>query len=218
MEEIIQIPKIINIYVHDPIYIEDAISIDPIKITAVKTFFEVKSFVPLSLANKVFIGADPGQVNTGLVVLYSDAYLFKGKAYQIKFPNSSSMERRITVFSLFSKWLLKEFSYHQRALCACIENAAYGAPFGQAALAENRTLLAHLLITKMANRLISPAPTQIRKTIFGKGSIKAENVWPEFEVKYDGKGAKHLDCASALACALYAKLTVEQEVNDGAVT
>lgn len=142
---------------------------------------------------KTYIGIDPGEVNMGISLIHQDGV--GGELWQIKFPsNCSSVQRVLNTHTIMREFLdnhiLDSNTY------AVIENASFGATYGQASLAENRTVAAYYIIMSGLGIAYIP-PLSIRKTVFGSGKTRAEDVWPE--LAYKG----HNDVASALACALY---------------
>ena len=141
--------------------------------------------------NKMLIGIDPGQVNMGMAFVGKD----HADLYQIGLPSDSDPAIRImnvaeVVSSLLEVWR------PQLDDRACIEYAAYNKLHGQVPLAEARTSAGIALMQKGIVPLFVP-PATIRKTVFGKGTIRAEDVWPELADK------KHNDFLVALSCALY---------------
>ena len=146
------------------------------------------------------IGVDPGQVHMGVCTLFRSGEwkdTIIGQAYEITFPSKQGLVERVEytekvleyVFSISLPNKLPEKTV------ACVEQAAFGAPYGQAALAESRTAaVVSLLHNKITPRIAPPAT--IRKTVFGNGRKRAE----EFLLWSDLKP----NSASALACSLFA--------------
>ena len=77
-----------------------------------------------------------------------------------------------------------------------VEQAAYGAPFGQVGLAEARVAAMVEVedILEPTDDLRMVPPATIRKAVFGHGRIKAHEAWTEL--------SEYPDAASALACAM----------------
>lgn len=138
-----------------------------------------------------YLGFDPGEVNMGMAYFNPKG---EGELWQVKFPSNCDSVKRIynteSVMNFFLMGLKDKLGSY-----SIVENASFGSPFGQAALAENRTIIAHNLIEQGLDLAFIP-PLSIRKHVFGSGKIKAEDTWPE--LAYKG----HNDIASALACAL----------------
>lgn len=160
--------------------------VGPIKVR--RGYLKIHGLIPL-VSN--FLGFDPGEVNMGIARLFPPE---DGELWQIKFPsNSTSVERIYNTESIMDAFLN---SFTDPVVYAVVENAAFGSPYGQAALSENRTMIAHNVIERGIEIAFVP-PLSVRKRVFGSGKTKAEDTWPE--LAYKG----HNDIASALACALY---------------
>lgn len=140
-------------------------------------------------SNGWVVGIDPGQVNMGVTVLnHKFAWLF-----QIKLPSTEDATERILNTLNVVKYVI-ETVRTGHIDCACIEQAAYAALYGQASLAENRTAALIALSLMGTTHIDLAAPGQIRKEVFGSGKLKGEICWPHLPP----------DAASSLGCALYA--------------
>lgn len=152
----------------------------------------------LSDIKRTAIGIDPGQVHMGLAIIgLTHATACKCAAFEIRFPSKQDLVNRVTYTVGLLEYVYASIlpTNSKKRIVACVEQAAFGAPFGQAALAESRTAAVMSLLGRDIQPMIVP-PATIRKGVFGSGKQKAE----EFE------WWKMLDAnaASALACAFYA--------------
>lgn len=136
------------------------------------------------------IGIDPGDRNMGIAIVSPERNI---RTYQIRFNDASDAVERIIQTVSVTRAVLGEGGQNR---IACVERAAFSKPFGQVALAENRSAAIQALLMEGIDDIVVPAPGSIRLIVFGSGTIKAENIWPEL-----GN-----DASSALACALYALL------------
>jgi len=144
---------------------------------------------------KTICGIDPGQVNMGMAFLGGgeEDEKLHGEVYQIALPSKEGTMGTILNVGQVVSYVLSE-SIAPRLDVAVVENAAYGAPFGQAALATARTSAIITLLKNMNSTDVAvPPPASIRKMVFLNGKTKADVVWP-----FLGK-----DAAAALSCALY---------------
>ncbi len=146
-----------------------------------------------TVSSLYFCGIDPGQVNMGMATLaWSDGEM-RGEVFQIALPTKEGTLGTILNVGQVVSYVLG-MSVAPRPNYAVVENAAYGAPFGQAALATARTTAIITLLQSMDSANVDvPPPASIRKTVFLNGKMKADVVWP-----FLGK-----DAAAALSCALY---------------
>ena len=135
------------------------------------------------------IGIDPGQVNMGMAVMGPNG----ADLYQIGLTSETDpAQRMMNVVTVVDRL----FPGDGAVAGACIEYAAHNKFHGQVPLAEARSAAGMALMTKGIVPLYPP-PASIRKEVFGKGTIKAEEVWTNLADK------KHNDFLAALSCALY---------------
>lgn len=157
--------------------------------------FVIKSSVPLPREYRV-AGLDPGQVNMGFAI--SRPPHDEIAAYQILMNAENTLERILLVGSVLKEILTEvQFSLRPYIAVACVEQAAFAAPYGQAQLAEARTagIISLMMFSGGVGSLLVTPPAQIRKAVFGNGKQKAETMWP---------GVVEKDAASAVACLLFA--------------
>lgn len=150
----------------------------------------------LSNIKRMAIGIDPGQVHMGLAIIgLTRSTASKCTAFEIKFPSKQGLVDRVTYTVGLLEYLFASCLPNGCDAVACVEQAAFGAPFGQAALAESRTAAVMSLLGRNIQPMIIP-PATIRKGVFGSGKQKAEEFkwWADLDP----------NAASALACAFYA--------------
>lgn len=153
------------------------------------------------------IGIDPGQVNMGIAFVYKN----EADLFQIKLPSNLDPVVRMQATANAVNYLLSfrprpidDWKLFSATKCHCvIEGAAYGAVSGQVPLAENRTTCAMMAMTAFLPVAILP-PAEIKQRIFGKGNLRARDVWPHLQIKDDRDKVLRDDAAAALSCALYA--------------
>lgn len=149
----------------------------------------------------VCAGIDPGQVNMGVALIYSN----KAYAYQITLSSGVELVERITEVMqavkesfLYGYYKPDDTRRHRlnKPKFAVVENAAYSAPFGQVPLAEARTAAVMGLMRENVKYIELMSPGAIRLKAFGSGKKLATDVY-RYEKKYK-------DAITAIGCALAA--------------
>lgn len=148
-------------------------------------------FARLATWKNPIIGVDPGQRHMGMTHLFSDT---AGLAWEIEFESFDTPLRRVIETAHLMNHLLHAYFQPGLKTLAVVENAAFGAPFGQVPLAENRAAVIMELHEFGIDDILTIPPQSIRKEVFGSAKIRAEETWKEF---LPG------NAASSLACALY---------------
>ena len=150
--------------------------------------------ISASFGKRVYIGIDPGQVHMGVATLkFGGASIF-----EVTFPSGQDTVERILSTSGLLDYIFSMSIPSDAESFACVEQAAYGAPYGQASLAESRTTAIIAVLGRNIVPVVVP-PIRIRKSVFDNGKQRAEeyNEWKKLKP----------NAASALACALYALRT-----------
>lgn len=160
---------------------------------AILTILKLDMPMPLEVS---LVGVDPGSRNMGVAILAPPdiGYLFQVKLKQ----NDEAFERIVatmdTVIDLLA--LRPKTRPGNRFLWGIVEQAAYGALYGQATLAEVRTAAAVGLFYAGTTNIKMVTPAEIRKVIYGDGRLRSQELWSDLRP----------DAGSALGCALYAYL------------
>ena len=141
--------------------------------------------------NERVVGIDPGQVHMGVAVLRDRNFTI----FEVKLPSKQPIVDRLETTLALLDYIFSLSVPPDSILKACVEQAAFGAPFGQAALAESRSAAVISILSKKVKPVVAP-PLTIRKAVFGSGKQRAE----EFELWNELLP----NAASALACALFA--------------
>ena len=146
------------------------------------------------------IGIDPGQVHMGVCTLFRGGSwkdIIYGQAYEVQFPSKQGLVERVEYTEKVLEYVFSVALPNKlpKRTVACVEQAAFGALYGQAALAESRTAAVISLLHNKISPKVAP-PATIRKVVFGNGKKRAEDfsLWSELKP----------NSASALACALFA--------------
>lgn len=133
------------------------------------------------------VGIDPGTVNLGICV-----FLFrKISVYTIKLNRDKNPVNRMLNTKKILSYLIPYQEYDSKV---CIEGASYGDVYRQVELAETRAACVFWGVDYGMDVKIAQ-PSEIRKAVFGNGTIKGKDVW---------KGILSGDAADALVCAYYA--------------
>lgn len=128
----------------------------------------------------------------GVAIIKPPFYFF---AFQVTLDDADNVVERITNTIDVVKRIL--YSQGHTMKRACVERAAYSKLYGQVNLSESRTAAVMALMMANQGTILVPSPGSIRKVVFGKSTIRAEETWTNIGP----------DAASALACAFYAKET-----------
>lgn len=142
---------------------------------------------PLPLPKEMCVGIDPGTVNFGLCLFMFHQVI----VYQVKLKRDKDPVVRMKSISDLLSHIINFYEFETKM---CIEGASYGDIYRQVELAEIRAAcvfwaLQHGMDVKIAQ------PSEIRKAVFGNGTIKAKELW---------KGILSSDAADALGCAYFA--------------
>lgn len=148
---------------------------------------QVEVSPPYPIPDGMFIGLDPGTTNYGICVLYKG----KCKTYKVR----SQRDKNPVVRMLNTKSLLNYIiNYQEYTVNVCIEGASYGDIYRQVELAEIRAASALWALDRGMKAVIAQ-PAEIRKKVFGNGTIKGKELW---------KGILSGDAADAIVCAYFA--------------
>lgn len=160
--------------------------------------------LPMNVGEKIYAGFDPGQVNMGAALICDN----QATIYHIHMHTRTAFDR-IRITDEVMGELMEDNPNFYGTTMACVEYASFGNPYGQVALAENRTLILRNLEEWRLPVLLLP-PTKITYIVFGNGKLKAKEVWSSLSVGKT-KSSKHNDGASALAAAFaaYAEWSLE---------
>ena len=140
------------------------------------------------------IGIDPGTVNFGIAILDPNQTI--GTMFQVKIERHDNPVQRI----INIQHIMSDCVWWCGGNDLIIEGSSFGAIYRQVELAEIRASIVLWGKRQDMNVKIVP-PKTIRKTVFGKGTIKAHEYWeglPE-------------DALAALACAYF---TSESNMQD----
>jgi len=150
---------------------------------------EVKPPIPLENSNKMFLGIDPGTTNLGIAKIdFGRVHLWK-----VNFPRHKNPIERM----LLTKTILNHFIHaYKYKNYVTIEGASYGDVYRQVELAEVRAACIWWAMDKGVEPIIAQ-PTEIRKKVFGNGTVKGKEIWKD---KISG------DEADALVCAYFSVL------------
>lgn len=140
--------------------------------------------------NERVIGIDPGQVHMGVAILRNRRF----EIFEIELPSKQPTVPRLETTSALLDYLFSLSLPMHVELRACVEQAAFGFPFGQVPLAESRTAAIFGLLKRGVQPIVAP-PASIRKAVFGSGKQKAE--------EFPAWGELLPNAASSLACALF---------------
>jgi Holliday junction resolvasome RuvABC endonuclease subunit len=135
----------------------------------------------------MYVGIDPGTVNLGIACIIPSINVIELFQCEIeRLPNA--VERILDLQELFP-FCIPFYSPNYKTI---IEGASYGDKYRQVELEQVRTTAVIWSQDRASIVKIIP-PQTIRKTVFGKASIKAHDVWKDIPQ----------DCAAALSCALF---------------
>lgn len=141
--------------------------------------------LPLLLTkNTKYCGFDPGTKNFGIAIIYGNI----GEIYQVKITTSRDPIIRIKDI----QEILEAVHPVIANTVVVIEGAAFRGGFRQQELAEMRAAIA-IYSLKFTELISFAAPMSVRKLVFGKGTIKPQEVW---------SGLSN-DALAALSCAYY---------------
>lgn len=143
---------------------------EPAKI--VTTEIETKSLLEEFRLNfkKTVNGIDPGSRHMGYTRIEKEITY----CYEILLPTEKNpMECMLNIDKVLDTLIPRHYEVDQPLY---IEGASHGEKFGQVRLAEARAMA--MIAFSQRNDTVSVfAPSSIRKTVFGKGILRAEEVW-----------------------------------------
>lgn len=136
-----------------------------------------------------FIGIDPGTVNLGIAEIVTVG-VSRCHIYQIRMPRVRLIERIDQLHTVLSTCIR---TYNHNYMYGIIEGASY-VGYRQVELAEVRAICALWLYQRMmTDKIAVHPPLSIRKKVFGRAKIKAEEVFITDEPIPDALAA--LSCA-----------------------
>ena len=150
---------------------------------------QVEITPPFVIPKGKFIGLDPGTTNFGICVLENG----KCKTFKVHFKRDKNPVVRMVNTKNLLSYIINSYEYMN---WVCIEGASYGDIYRQVELAEIRAACVFWALDRKMEVKISQ-PSEIRKVVFGNGSIKGKDIWKDY---LSG------DAADAVACAYFASI------------
>lgn len=149
----------------------------------------MKIHLPAPLSeSKQYIGIDPGTTHVG-IAFYSPARSRDTiNLWEIEIERSDDAQVR----AVYAWSILYSTVGYILGGKACIEGAAYGNPYRQVELAEQRGVFLAWFMYYGIPAILIP-PITIRKVVFGNGKIKAQEYWDTIPP----------NAACALSCLYY---------------
>jgi len=160
------------------------------------TVVEIKFDAVLRGVENTILGIDPGTSKMGMAVIFDPEIHDRILLYEIDMTRGKTMPERM----LQARNVLLTVARDCDLLSmddkceAIIEGAAFGKPFRQVELAEQRTSFALWLYDNGVKDIVIKQPNSVRLQAFGSAKIYAKELWPELPQ----------NAAAALGCALSA--------------
>jgi Holliday junction resolvasome RuvABC endonuclease subunit len=135
-----------------------------------------------------YIGIDPGTTHIGIAVYSPSQRMDTINLWEIEIERSNDAQIR----AAYAWSILYPTIGHRLGGKACIEGAAYGNPYRQVELAEQRGVFLAWFMYYGIPAILIP-PITIRKVVFGNGKVKAQEYWDTIPP----------NAACALSCLYY---------------
>ena len=142
------------------------------------------------------VGIDPGTTHMGIAILFNRKVCNHILLYEIEMKRGGTLHDRVIQARNILIAVAKDcdlLSMDDKCE-AVIEGAAFGKPFRQVELAEQRAALHLWLYDNGVKDVTIKQPNSVRKQAFGYAKVYAKEVWPMFPE----------NSAAALGCALSA--------------